>query len=332
MAEKRDDLPSVRELAQKGRLVEAYEAAPPEERRRLRADAYAVLILVVFTQLTRRVEARRGHRDCMVGVGRLRPDCLDKFHDDMDAVLDDLFRTARTPIKNLEGWVSRRLVAVTIDAHRRRRGERGALQRPRIPRWLADELKHNTRLMELALEMLEWVGVEATAGVHDWPIEVWSAQRIADGDDYESASRSVAHDVAVVLAAMRKRPQWYADYVERPMGRKRAPLAGVRRDGTDPAFDPARAALEAEAADDARRTELAELAIAAIHARMVRGDDLHSTVVDVVTTVFGSGSGSEELDRVPATGSADDERMNARLADPETLERIIAVVRELLSR
>ena len=101
-----DDKLTVRELADSGILAVHYKEASEDERRRLRTEAYELLYMIVFMQLTRRVELRRGHRDCAVSIGGLRPDCLDRFHDDMDAVLDDLFRNAQVPIWNLEGWVT----------------------------------------------------------------------------------------------------------------------------------------------------------------------------------------------------------------------------------
>jgi hypothetical protein len=248
----------------------------------------------------------------------------------MEAVLDDLFRHARKPIHNLEGWVSSRLIAVTIDAHRRRRGERGALQRPRIPRWLAQELHHNRRLMELAVKMLEWVGVEATAGMHDWPVEVWSAQRMEAGADDGSTEHSVERDIAIVLAAMRKRPRWYASYVERPMGRKRPPLAVPEWNTAEPAPGSGQALSDAHASDDARRNELAALAVAVIAARVERGEEVRAAVIDVISEVFGTGTGSEDLDRLPGWARDDEEQVNDRLADPKTVDSIVAVVLDLL--
>jgi hypothetical protein len=326
MAERMDDHPGIRDLARSGRLVQYFAQASEEERRRLRIEAYELLLGLVFVQLTRKLELRRGHRDCVVSVTTLRPDCLDRFHDDMDAVVDDLFRSTRAPIENLEGWVSSRLSAVTIDAYRRRRGQRGALQRPRLPRWLIDELRQDKPLMDLALDMLEWVGVEAHAGIHDWPIEVW-AGRLTEDD--ESTRRSVAEDVATVLAAMRKRPRWYDKFVERPMGRNTIPSAVVAADGVGPA-DTGRAAQEADEADDVRRAELAELAIVLMRQRLDRGEDANSVVIDVLSTLFGAGIGAEELGRVPGLGNTDDERLTARLADPEVVERIVNLVLELL--
>ncbi len=327
----RNEQPAVRSLARQGILASYFADASVQERRRLRIEGYELLHPVTFRYLTRRIEARRGHRDCMVSVSHLRPDCLDRFHDDMDAVLDDLFRNARQPILNLEGWVNKRLSAVTIDAHRRRRGERGALQRPRIPRWLARELNHDKRLTDLATEMLEWAGVEATAGIHDWPLEVWSAQRVSAGSEHEEAGRSVARDIATVIAAMNKRPKWYADYIERPMGHKRPPSVGNHHDGWELAHDPGQAALEAHTTDDARRAELAALAVAAIKARVERGEQLRAVVVDVISTAFGAGSGSESLDRLPGYDCDDDQWVAARLADAKSVDRIVEAVLDLLS-
>jgi hypothetical protein len=125
---------------------------------------------------------------------------------------------------------------------------------------------------------------------------------------------------------MRKRPRWYANYVERPMGRKRSPLAWAYHDGVEPRPEPAQAAD-----DDARLDELAALAVAVIGARVERGEDTRQAVIDVIARIFGAGTGSESMDRLPGHDNADDERVNTRLADPKTVDRIVAVVLELLS-
>jgi hypothetical protein len=275
---------NARELTRRGVLAEYLEAAAVAERRRLRAETYEIVQPVVFTQLTRKLEIKRGHYRCAVSVHMLDDDCLDRFHDDMDAVLDDVFRNARVPIQNFEGWISRRLTAATIDAHRRRRGERGALQRPRIPGWLAAKLGEDPRLMALAVEMLEFVGVDVSAGTDVWPIDTWASERATTNGDYEAARRAVTRDVSTVVDAMRSRPKWYDDYVERPLGRKRAPLLQAPPDEPD--------ALELPAprgdAEDARLTELAAVAVAAVEHRLARGEDARTVVVDVLTTVFGA--------------------------------------------
>lgn len=328
--EMRDEQLGVRELARRGTLVDTFAKASAAGRRRLRREAYELLYPVVFSQLTRRIEARRDHPDCLASVSALRPDCLDRFYDDMDAVLDDLFRNARVPIRNLEGWVSSRMVRATVDAYRRRRGSRGAPQRPRIPRWLARELQHDDRLQALALQMLEWVGVDATAGVADWPVEVWAAKRAVEIGDYEAARRAVVHDIATVLAAMCTHARWYHDNVERPMGHKRFPLVAGHADGTGAVPDRPPTALDAAAADDAREAELAALAVVAIAGRLERGDDLRVAVVDVIATVFGTGTAAEGLDRLPGQDAGVDELISTRLADPRTVDRIVALVLELL--
>jgi len=303
------EIPSVRELARRGDLVVHTAEAGEEERRRLRAEMYEIIQPVVFTQLTRKLEIKRGHTRCAVSVRMLEDDCLDRFHDDMDAVLDDVFRNAKAPISNLEGWVSKRLTAVTVDAHRRRRGERGALQRPRrIPGWLAANLGDDERLKELAADMLEFVGMEATAGIEVWPVDVWAARRAATHGDYDAARRAVLRDVATVVAAMRRRPKWYDDYVERPLGRKRAPLLPAPRTG--PEMEPA----SHEDPADTRLTELAAVAVAAIETRMARGEEPRIVVIDVLTTVFGAAE----------TTSAEDPVVD--LADEASLDRLVATV------
>lgn len=324
----------LRELAQAGTLAAAYAAGSRDLRIALRIGAFELVAPVVFQRLTRLRENRRGHRLCASSIDRLEPGCLDSFHDDVEAVVEDLLRNAHAPIFNLEGWVGRRLMAVTVDGYRRRRGERGALQRPRIPRWLAQELRHDERLMQLAIKMLEWVGVDATAGLNEWPVEAWSDMRTEHGVDYVAARRSVEQDIATVIVAMRKRARWYETYVERPMGRKQLPIAPIQQQGILEALPgPGTEVLALHAAaDDVRLTELAALAVEMIGARVARGEDLRSTVVEVISSIFGSGSGSENLDRIPGHDPSDDQALPARLSDPATVDQIVAVVIELISR
>lgn len=326
-----EERPGVRDLARLGVLSNYVESASDDERRRLRAEAYEIAMPVVFDQLTRGLELKRGHRRCAASVHGLEDDCLERFHNDMDAVLEYLFRRARVPILNLEGWIRTRLTAATIDAYRSRRGARGALQRPRVPGWLATRLDNDPELMTLAVDMLEFVGLEATAGMEVWPVSVWAARRVAPGDDLEAAQRAVAKDIEAVLAAMRSRPKWYAAYVERPLGRKRAPLLMPPRSGPDATEEQVPSQTARDDAGDARVTELAAVAVVAIEARLARGEDPQTVVVDVLTTVFGSGVGAEDLDRRPGETPTIDERIVARLTDQATIDRIVAVVLEILA-
>ncbi|MEV6829500.1 hypothetical protein [Amycolatopsis sp. NPDC051102] len=299
--------PSARELARQGKLAGFAALASAGERKLLRAELYEIVQPVVFGQLTKKLELNRGHLRCATAVSALADDCLDRFHDDMDAVLGDLFRNARVPVRNLEGWVRKRLTAVTVDAYRRRRGARGALQRPRVPAWLALRLGGRESLLELAVDMLEFAGHEVTAGAGIWPVDTWAARRaMRAGGDFEAARRAVVREVDAVVAAMRTRPRWFDDYVERPLGRKRIPLLPVVPAELDEPADPARHRLA-----DALLTELAGVAVTAIERRLARGEDARTVVVEVVRAVF-----EEPVDA---------------LADRASTDRLVAAVLAILA-
>ncbi|MDW5327527.1 hypothetical protein [Plantactinospora sp. KLBMP9567] len=319
----------LRDLARRGILAAEAAGAPPDEYARLAGTAYALAWPVVFNRVTRPVERRRGHWTCSIDVLRLADECLDGFHDDVEAVVSDLLVNAKTPIRNIEGWMSGRVTAVTIDGHRRRRGQRGALQRPRVPEWLAAELGRDAWLTQVALEILNWVGVPATAGAGVWPLESWARRRAAvTGDWTGSDPEAVAREVEVVLAAMRRRPKRYLDYVERPLGRKTAPVAPSAGDGAG-VSRPLLSVAEHEV-DEARLARLASAAVDALALGLSGGGDLTETVVRVIGTVFGSGTGGDELDRMPGSGPALDERVSALLADPRAVTRIVASVRAIV--
>ncbi|MGX7826041.1 hypothetical protein ACTG9Q_13200 [Actinokineospora sp. 24-640] len=311
----------VRELALRGELADTVAAAAPDECRRLRIEAYQIAQPVVFQHLTRKLERGRGHYRCATSVFRMDDACLHNFHDDMDAVIDHLFRYARSAIQNLEGWIRTRLTAATVDAHRKRRGVRGALQRPRVPGWLAARLDGDPGLMAVAIGVLDFVGNEVDLGPEVWPTERWAERRAAAGDvDFKTALRGVRRDVATVLAAMRARPAWYADYVERPLGHKRVAAIPLPRLSADSDAD-----IPERTDSGDPLTELAELAVAAIEDRVGQGQDLRAAVVVVVAEVFGGGT---------AVGPAADlgPVVDARLADDAVVDRIIAVVQDALAR
>jgi hypothetical protein len=151
------------------------------------------------------------------------------------------------------------------------------------------------------------------------------------GDLAGSTPARVAADVEQVLAAMRRRPQWYQDYVERPLGHKTAPVAPPPGDGvTDPR--PLVVVSPGEAAD-ARFSGLAWAAVEAIKDGIAHHHDPAGTVVEVLTQLFLGGTGSDELDRVPAIGGdRRDERLSALLADPVAVagivDRVLRIVRD----
>ncbi|HTJ72125.1 MAG TPA: hypothetical protein VL551_31580 [Actinospica sp.] len=327
------------EAARAGRLP-AYLAEHPETGN---AALYAVISDLVYLRLTRPAELRRGHLLCAARPDRLEPDCHDRHQDDVEAVHADLIAHAHLTFANLRGWISSRLKPVTIDAHRRRRGERGALQRPRIPVWLVrqlvaefgDEFGGQAEWpRQLALNVLEWVGVTATAGFGLWPLRAWVEQRarFVPNERTEFTEAMMAAEVEHVLRVMRTKPRWFADVVERPLGRKPLPLVPAQRDETDSAREPDYLRFT-EPDDEAQAllTELAGAAIETIAARLADGAPARETVADVLGTVFGAGTGAEEMDHVPDGGRLGPrERAAHLLLDPEILDRVVAAVLQIL--
>jgi hypothetical protein len=317
----------VRALARAGDLAACAAAATDDERRHLTAAVYQVIWPVVFEQLTRRLEIQRGHPACASSLRNMAADCLDKFEDDVEAVVFYVLKYATTAISDLEAWTCSRLTPATVDAHRRRRGARGALQRPRLPRWLADALAHDRWLTELATEILIWVGVTATAGAHLWPLDSWTLRRaVATGDWRGTDQAIVAEEVECVLRVMRQRPEWYASYVESPLGRKQPAVHSAPPGDGGRGVEPAPLALvERHEVEDARLRDLAACAVEAIGARIAGGEPASAVVVDVLTVAFG-GSDDLDLDLVPDAAGGDADTALALLGDPQVVERVAAAV------
>jgi hypothetical protein len=326
----------LRDLATAGELAGVAAAGGPE-RSALVGAAYAVVWPIVFARLTRRFEQQRGHTTCTRGVGYLLDECLDRFHDDVEAVVDDLLTHARKPIVQLEAWVSARLGTATVNAYRRRRATRGALQRPRLPGWLADELGHSKWLGTLATNILVWVGVSTTAGGELWPLEVWAQERGAcTGDWPGSDPATVEREVAQVLVAMRKRPEWYENFVERPLGAKEPPVAAAVTDAYgEPVAPLCLADPDQEVDEELHR--LAQDAVRVIGDRLRRGEGPEPVVAEVIRTVFG-GAFIGALDRAPHSQCDPVGGLSGALVDRDRLamitETALAIIgeREVSSR
>jgi hypothetical protein len=300
--------------------------ASADERALLWRGAYEIVWPIVFDGLTRRIERQRGHRRCALGIEYLEPECLDRFQDDVEAVVDDLLRYGTVPIRNLEGWVRSRLVRATVDGNRRRRGERGALQRPRLPQWLERRLGEDPWLRVLALDILVWVGIPVAAGSGLWPCGAWADRRAAITGDIGTTEKDVERDVEEVLAIMRTNVRWYEQYIERPLGRKEIPLAPSGPEGLQ---EGAYLALtEREEADDALLRELAALAIDAMAVRFARGEDRRLVVVDVIQTVFGRDA--PPMDRAPDMTPTVDQELGALLSDHRAIDRLVHRICEIL--
>ena len=308
------EVAALRELARTAGLGAALAAADREERRRLHAGAYAVVHPIVFQVVTRKVERQRGHGGCARGLRHLSGACLDSFHDDVESVIEHLF-TSRTAIDDLEAWLAFWTPRAVVNGHRRRRGELGALQRPRMTKALAARLGHDPWLMALALQILTWVGIPTTAGPALWPVDEWAQLRARTTGDFPGSTAAVvAGEIEQVLAALRRQPGWYAAHVERPLGHKPAPVA------SEPATEPPTGLDDVE---DGHAAVLAWTALEAITAGLAQDREPTETVVEVLSTLFLGGSGAEAIGRAPGAGPADDERISALLADPAALARVV---------
>ncbi|SCE68696.1 hypothetical protein GA0074696_0230 [Micromonospora purpureochromogenes] len=317
----------VRELARQGRLAQYFWNASAEERRLLRTGAFEIAWQLVFLRITQPIERRR-HHVCAKGVPWLAPDCLDRFHHDVEAVLDDLFAHADVPIENLEGWLVRWMQRATVDGYRRRRGERGAPQRPRVPKCLVTALGDDPWLVELARLILDWVGTDTSAGGSLWPLAAWAERRAGFTGDHHGGESAVSAEVEVVLAAMRRRPGWYERTVEAPLGRKQAP---VSFSAGHPESEPLALVAQHEK-DDSLLQELAARAIDLLERRMKAGEDLHILVTDVLTTVFGELTTEHDLGRSPGEDPVDPDRVAALISDRKRLDHIVATIVDLLGR
>jgi hypothetical protein len=313
----REAIAEVRRLGARGALAEVLAMATGAYRRRLVGATYQIAMPIVFARLTRRLELRKGHRRCATSVSHLADDCLDRFEDDMEAVVDDVARGAREPIRDLDAWIASRLNKATVDGHRRRRGMLGAQQRPRLPRWLASALGEDPWLKELAVNILVWAGTSTTAGFDVWPTDSWEAARI----QYRSTGGTggIQTDIDTVLAAMRTRPDWFASYVEHPLGRKRAPVAYLaEHEGGRPAEQSALSLVEPETQDDALLRAMAYVAIEAIRVRTRAGEPVRPVVAAVIGKLFGSHDAGPHIP--------------ALFDDPARLDRIVEEVLALVEQ
>ncbi|MGX7826053.1 hypothetical protein ACTG9Q_13260 [Actinokineospora sp. 24-640] len=316
----------VRALAGRGVLAEVAGAAEGEELKRLRAAVYGIAYPVVFKLLTRRLEFKRGHAACASSIQRMEADCLDRFHDDTEAVVEEVLRNAKVPIRNMEAWIGTRLTAATVNGYRRRRGERGALQRPRVSKWLGRELQEDPVLLDLAVEVLDFVGGDVTVGPEGWPVDRWVARRMAaDGGDPDAVLRAVRVNLARVLAAMRTKPAWYESYVERPMGFKRLTAIPLPRLSVESSEDTLAVGTGQWDDPNAWMLERASIAVDRIEAGIAAGGDPGAVVVEVVRALFAEGTGSEHLHETPHHPDAADRAAHA-LADAEVVRAVLAAI------
>jgi len=298
-----------------------------------KAALYRMTAKLVFERVTRPVEYGRGHAQCAAAPEKMLPECHDAHQDDVVAVYEDVLGKSARTFENLEGWIVTRLKPATIDAYRRRRGALGAQQRPRLAVWLKAELGDDPWLNRLALNVLEWVGVTATAAGGMWPLGAWAEQRARITGEPCCTEAQIAADLERVLRAMRTRPVWFEDYVERPLGRKRAPLLVQRPGGPERSDEPEYMTYYTpDETAEALLTHFAWTAVKALEQRIARGDDPREAIVEVISAVFGADTGAEEMDRVPNPGNDARERIASLILEPEVLDRVMDAVRETIEK
>lgn len=318
------DVDRLRSLARKGELATAFAEADELERRRTLRALYVVAWPITFSRITRPVELRRGHRSCAQGLEKLAPECADRFHDDVDAVVHEVLHRARAPISDLEAWVAKATPFAAVNGYRRRRGAIGALQRPRLPSWLRQRLGDDPWLTRLALHLLDWVGVPSTAGTDVWPINSWSGARAeATGDWTSSTPEVVATEVRIVLSAMRSRPAWFAAHVEEPLGHKQAPTAAAL--DLEARYRPL-ALVEPHECAEARLTTAARLALQMINDRLRRGGEPRAVVVDVIQRVFCDDTAIEMVAFAPHDAGRADEWLAGSLSDGPAVDAMVSLV------
>ncbi len=335
-----DHIDLLRTLAADGELGRTFREAPSEVRVQLTSAAYTIIWPVVYTRLTKGIERRRGHYGCAKSVNLLMDECLDRFYDDVEAAIDDLLKYDKSSIRDVEAWVASRLKVSTIDGYRRRRGHRGALQKPRVPVWLNTLLGGDPWLLELAREMLIWVGQEATAGLEVWPLDEWTVRRCQQVPGTVPGDCSaVRRDVETVRTAMRRREAWYEDYVERPLGRKRTRVVTVAEPAGDTTVDLAPLLLITRAdVNDGHLADLADRALTDIHARLEDGELSDDAIIEIIDRLFGGDCvdastgkfAGHDLDYAPHASPTHDNYVRLLIADQAKRNHIIAAVLQIV--
>jgi hypothetical protein len=294
------------------------------------AALYMIVHHLVY-RVSQKRERDRGHTDCAASPDRMRPECHDQFLDNVETMLMDLRRHAQVPITNVEGWLRSRFNAVTVDAHRKRRGSVGALQRPRLPQWLARVLPTGWH-RALALEIMTWVGVPHSAGLGQWPLNAWADLRDQIAGTAGSSDAAVMADIDVVLDAMRTNAAWFESFIERPIGHKQTSVVPAQRSvaGHGEREPEHLALVSADERADALLHRLADVAVAATADALAAGEDVNAAVVAVLTTVFVEGSGADRLADRPDVGGDHAELVERLLTNPEAVQRIAKTVVEII--
>jgi hypothetical protein len=170
-----------------------------------------------------------------------------------------------------------------------------------------------------------------TAGTQLWPLGAWAEDRaalIGPVADEHPTEEAVVTDLAVVLRTMQEwDAAWYAGYVERPLGRKWAPV--VAQALQDPNRPGSSETVHLELVPrheryDAWLAEAAAACLATIRAGIAVGEEPHRVVVEALTASFLSVSSlCAECDRAPLADGDTGAVVATVLADPAALNRVV---------
>jgi hypothetical protein len=328
------DRRSLRQLAASGELWRADTAAPADVSL-LRSEAFEIALPLVWARHTRPLELRKGHRRCFAAISSLAPECLDGFTDDLEAVVAALM-AYRHPIASLEGWISTRMTNAIKDGHRVRRArEMGAQQRVRVPAGLARRFRGDPWLLALTERVLQWTGIRQAAGTDLWPFGQWADAR-AELTGTASSRACVAADLSRVLSIMREwDASWYEKYVERPLGRKWAPVASGRFSGSPDADsvteeEPPLALVPAHERADARLIDAAATCLDEIRTGLAADRDPR-TVIEKAIATYLTVCAPVEIDQVPAAETDISDVVQAVVADPLALDRVVLEVLDIVA-
>jgi hypothetical protein len=328
------DRRSLRQLAASGELWRADTAAPAEISQ-LRSEAFEIALPLVWERHTRPLELRKGHRDCFAAIRCLKPECLDGFTDDLEAVVAALM-AYRRPIASLEGWITTRMANAIKDGYRVRRArEMGAQQRVRVPVGVAKRLRDDPWLLALTERVLQWTGLRQAAGMDLWPFGQWADDR-AEVTGTASSRACVAADISRVLAVMREwDAAWYDRYVETPLGRKWAPVASGRFSSLPDADYAAEEDLPLDLVPayertDARLIDAATACLDEIRAGLATGDNPRTVIEEAIVASYLTEWTPGEIDQVPAAEPDISDVIQAIVADPRALDRVVLKVLDIV--
>lgn len=228
---------------------------------------------------------------------RLPPETADRVTNDAQALLEK-FVTMKDPIKvSLEAWATGARPNAVSDKNRRDRGERGALQKARVPEGLKRALGHDPLLVEIARRIIDFAGTPRAVGGSGWPTGTWSSDLAPlAGAAGEYPERACERDVERVLHLMAAWNQtWLDQRILGPLSRQALPVA-FRDDAAETDRPGSADERDADQRDRLLLDAAADL-LDALADRLAVGDGVPAEVAREVLEEFEKRSGVRISDR-----------------------------------